>query len=817
MNHKPPLTLDTDFEDGAIVIDFLRHFDQFGKTKLHVAHCPHFGNPHSTAPVCECPLKQAWGSLDALIGRLRAAYEENGGSPESNPFGVRAVRLYLRDVKDAQAKSRGIQTKKKKRRPNASQVDNDRSIIIYSHGCSGSGSRVVDGDSASDDGVGCRQKSLPGTAQVDDGSSCGGVSNRLTSGSDNATRAAAGGDSFVTSNLHACTGLNIEQTPKFKFIAETPVEVNLRDKQCHGAWFPATILKEINDDLSMVGYNKRLSDEEWGSKAIVDIRHIRPSPPENFEGKNFDVSERVDAYYDCGWWSGKVTEVLDDNRYIVRFNHQIIEKEFNQFELRCHMEWINNQWITDSLDGNTNHRESDVRRTGQAQSLECSAPDSLNGSNTRKQTFELSYSNCSTKLSQTCVELRKGEVFDCSLSSLKPLEKEIPTSTTTNPSPAPDICHDSSLYQQTHPQNEKDTSTTASPSREFSDHLALDFSHENSLFVIAHPEEEISTSTTACPAKELSDHLAPASGHQSPFILTATPEKEMPTSISATPAEVFSDHATPNISQEEICGVLDFGRSESHPTNNEEFSMLFIPNVEREECDTSNALVQYSPKDLLDQLSPASIRRTDQQQCRRVRTGQRCQEMSSPGQQYCEKHLLERMVLNEKRRKKLRKQIRRFMDPFLPTNPQQCRRTGTGWRCHEMSVPGKRYCEKHQLIRESYNEKRRKRPREETRSLMDPFIPIGPQQCRRTGTRWRCHEMASPGKRYCEKHQVIRDALNEKRRKRPREHDRPREHEFLVASASDEGRNSDDNGVLPLDQQLSGGEDMSANSNECDD
>ncbi|KAH0855524.1 LOW QUALITY PROTEIN: hypothetical protein HID58_007938 [Brassica napus] len=31
-----------------------------------------------------CPLKQAWGN--ALIGRLRAAYEENGGLPERNPF-----------------------------------------------------------------------------------------------------------------------------------------------------------------------------------------------------------------------------------------------------------------------------------------------------------------------------------------------------------------------------------------------------------------------------------------------------------------------------------------------------------------------------------------------------------------------------------------------------------------------------------------------------------------------------------------------------------------------------------------------------------
>ncbi|KAI4368049.1 hypothetical protein MLD38_016657 [Melastoma candidum] len=33
-----------------------------------------------------------------------------------NPFGVRAVRLYLRDVRDTQAKARGIAYEKKRRK-----------------------------------------------------------------------------------------------------------------------------------------------------------------------------------------------------------------------------------------------------------------------------------------------------------------------------------------------------------------------------------------------------------------------------------------------------------------------------------------------------------------------------------------------------------------------------------------------------------------------------------------------------------------------------------------------------------------------------
>lgn len=97
------------------MIEFLKYLDQFGKTKVHVSGCPYFGHPNPPAP-CACPLKQAWGSLDALIGRLRAAYEENGGRPESNPFGAKAVRIYLREVREGQAKARGIPYEKKKRK-----------------------------------------------------------------------------------------------------------------------------------------------------------------------------------------------------------------------------------------------------------------------------------------------------------------------------------------------------------------------------------------------------------------------------------------------------------------------------------------------------------------------------------------------------------------------------------------------------------------------------------------------------------------------------------------------------------------------------
>lgn len=126
-NHRPPLSLSRC--SGAHVLEFLRYLDQFGKTKVHTPICPFYGHPNPPAP-CPCPLRQAWGSLDALIGRLRAAFEENGGKPEANPFGARAVRLYLREVRDVQSKARGISYEKKKRKRPPQQQQQQQQIPL---------------------------------------------------------------------------------------------------------------------------------------------------------------------------------------------------------------------------------------------------------------------------------------------------------------------------------------------------------------------------------------------------------------------------------------------------------------------------------------------------------------------------------------------------------------------------------------------------------------------------------------------------------------------------------------------------------------
>ncbi|WVZ02256.1 hypothetical protein V8G54_023062 [Vigna mungo] len=125
-NQRPPVALSQC--NSNQVLDFLRYLDQFGKTKVHGQGCLFFGQVEPPGP-CTCPLKQAWGSLDALIGRLRAAYEENGGLPETNPFASGAIRVYLREIRDSQAKARGIPYKKKKKKRNLIKPNGDTSNL----------------------------------------------------------------------------------------------------------------------------------------------------------------------------------------------------------------------------------------------------------------------------------------------------------------------------------------------------------------------------------------------------------------------------------------------------------------------------------------------------------------------------------------------------------------------------------------------------------------------------------------------------------------------------------------------------------------
>ncbi|KAJ0743447.1 putative Agenet domain, plant type [Helianthus annuus] len=51
-------------------------------------------------------------------------------------------------------------------------------------------------------------------------------------------------------------------------------------------------------------------------------------------------------FYDYGWWSGVITKKLADSRYVVYFKHTNKDKEFSYLDLRPHLEWKDDKWLT---------------------------------------------------------------------------------------------------------------------------------------------------------------------------------------------------------------------------------------------------------------------------------------------------------------------------------------------------------------------------------------------------------------------------------------------------------------------------------------
>ncbi|PWA84100.1 Agenet-like domain-containing protein [Artemisia annua] len=138
------------------------------------------------------------------------------------------------------------------------------------------------------------------------------------------------------------------QTAGLMFTVGKKVEVSFDKENLREVWFPATVLKNSGDNTFLVEYQQPGSgDEAVLHKVTVDHSHIRPSPP-HLRDKNFVLLEKVDAYYDYGWWSGVITKELADNRYNVYFKHTKKDREVICSKVRPHIEWKGGKWFNTS-------------------------------------------------------------------------------------------------------------------------------------------------------------------------------------------------------------------------------------------------------------------------------------------------------------------------------------------------------------------------------------------------------------------------------------------------------------------------------------
>ena len=108
-NLSPPRDLQTATPHG--VVSFLIWKDVRGKTKVHLDSCPAFGTKKSLK--CVCPTRLAFGTVESLVGKLRAIFAALGrGSDDSglpgygNPAASRVVKDYLTSVREEQLQAR---------------------------------------------------------------------------------------------------------------------------------------------------------------------------------------------------------------------------------------------------------------------------------------------------------------------------------------------------------------------------------------------------------------------------------------------------------------------------------------------------------------------------------------------------------------------------------------------------------------------------------------------------------------------------------------------------------------------------------------
>uniref|UniRef100_A0A1J3GX38 Agenet domain-containing protein n=1 Tax=Noccaea caerulescens TaxID=107243 RepID=A0A1J3GX38_NOCCA len=129
----------------------------------------------------------------------------------------------------------------------------------------------------------------------------------------------------------------------------TPVEVSSEEEGFEDSWFPAKLVEYRGLDKCLVEYDKlKAEDAKEPLREEVKVIQIRPQPVERIMVNSFEKLDKVDAFYNDGWWVGVIVKILAKSNYLVNFEKTGEVLKFNHFQLRLHQEWIDGKWITSS-------------------------------------------------------------------------------------------------------------------------------------------------------------------------------------------------------------------------------------------------------------------------------------------------------------------------------------------------------------------------------------------------------------------------------------------------------------------------------------
>ncbi|XP_065859718.1 protein AGENET DOMAIN (AGD)-CONTAINING P1-like [Euphorbia lathyris] len=137
-----------------------------------------------------------------------------------------------------------------------------------------------------------------------------------------------------------------KRNPREKFSKGTKVEVRSDEVGFQGAWFAATIVDEMENDKFVIQYHGLLTEDGTDLlKEEANGSDIRPIPPSILCLRPFALLEMVDAWYNEGWWVGRITRLHKNSKYTVHFMTNE-EMAFEHSQLRPHQDYIDGNWAT---------------------------------------------------------------------------------------------------------------------------------------------------------------------------------------------------------------------------------------------------------------------------------------------------------------------------------------------------------------------------------------------------------------------------------------------------------------------------------------
>ncbi|KAK2638791.1 hypothetical protein Ddye_026586 [Dipteronia dyeriana] len=125
------------------------------------------------------------------------------------------------------------------------------------------------------------------------------------------------------------------------------VEVSSKEDGYLGSYYLAKVVSKNKNNKYTVEYQTLFSEKNHKKRLreVVPAADVRPCPP-LIRVSAFDVMEVVDAYYEEGWWMGRVSGRVGTDRYSVYFDSTGDEFEYSRCDLRVHQEWEDGNWVT---------------------------------------------------------------------------------------------------------------------------------------------------------------------------------------------------------------------------------------------------------------------------------------------------------------------------------------------------------------------------------------------------------------------------------------------------------------------------------------